>query len=77
MAAFDQQLDNDEIARNMVTSFRQRAASRYGAALSGSLPQQIDSMLPVILPGLKQTVHDELARQLKEFSTKSESRPFS
>ncbi len=76
MAAFDQQLDNDEIARNMVTSFRQRAASRYGAALSGSLPQQIDSMLPVILPGLKQTVHDELARQLKEFSTKSESRPF-
>jgi hypothetical protein len=76
MAAFDQQLDNDEIARNMVTSFRQRAASRYGAALSGSLPQQIDSKLPVILPGLKQTVHDELARQLKEFSAKSASKPF-
>ncbi len=76
MAAFDRQLDNDEIARNMVESFRQKAAGRYGAALSGPLQHQIDSLLPLILPRLKQTVHDELAKQLKEFSAKSSPKPF-
>src|SRR6266404_3601903 len=76
MVAFDQQLDNDEIARNMVGSFQQKAASRYGAALSGPLQSQIDSLLPSFLPRLKQTVHDELAKQLKEFSAKSTPKPF-
>ncbi|SRR5260370_42065609 len=76
MAAFDQQLDNDEIAKNMVGSFQQKAAGRYGAALSGPLQAQIDSLLPLFLPRLKQTVHDELAKQLKEFSAKSTSKPF-
>ena len=76
MVAFDQQLDSDEIARNMVGSFQQKAAGRYGAALSGPLQSQIDSLLPSFLPRLKQTVHDELAKQLKEFSAKSTPKPF-
>jgi len=76
MTAFDQQLDSDEIARNMVGSFQQKAASRYGSALSGPLQSQIDSLLPSFLPRLKQTVHDELAKQLKEFSAKSTPKPF-
>jgi hypothetical protein len=76
IAAFDQQVDNDEIARNMVVSFRQKAEIRYGAALSGPLQLQIDALLPSLLPALKQTVHDELAKQLKEFSAKSTPKPF-
>ena len=76
MTAVDKQLDEDEIVKNTLTIFRQKAESRYGVALSGALRQQIDNLLPRILPRLKQTVHDELAKEVQEFSTKSEPKPF-
>jgi hypothetical protein len=76
MAAVDNQLDQDEIVKNALTIFRQRAESRYGAALSGPLRLQIDNLQPVLLPRLKQTVHDELAKEIQEFSAQSEPKPF-
>ncbi len=76
MSAFDQQLDQDQIVKNALTAFRQNAEGRYGAALSGALSQQIDNLLPLFLPRLKQTVHDELAKEIKEFSAQSDPKPF-
>ena len=76
MAAFDKQMDDDEIGRNMVANFKQKAESRYGAALTVSLQRQIDNLLPLFLPRLKQTAHLELAKQIKEFSAKVGAKPF-
>jgi hypothetical protein len=76
MAAFDKHMNDDEIGRNMVTNFKQRAESRYGGALTVTMQQQIDNLLPLFLPRLKQAAHLELAKQIKEFSTKVGAKPF-
>ena len=75
-AAFDKQLDDDEIARNMVAIFKQKAESRYGVALTDSMQKQLDSLLPSLLPHLKENVHNQLAKEIKEFVANSEPRPF-
>ena len=76
MAAFDKQMDDNEIGRNMVSDFKQRAQSRYGAALTVPLQRQIDNLLPLFLPRLKQAAHIELTKQIKEFSAKVGAKPF-
>ena len=76
MAAFDKQMDDDEIGRNMVSDFKQRAQSRYGTALTVPLQRQIDNLLPLFLPRLKQAADIELTKQIKEFSAKVGAKPF-
>ena len=75
-AEFQKRINDDAIARNMVASVSQKAAGRYGLALNSSLQQQIDQQVPALLPRVKQTVHDEVVKQIKEFASKSEPRPF-
>lgn len=76
LAEFQKRIDDEEIAKNMVASVSQKAAGRYGFALSTSIQQQIDTVMPSLLPGLKQTIHEEVVKQIKEFASKSEPRPF-
>jgi len=76
MAALDKQVDDDEIGRNIVANFKQKAESRYGAALTAPLQLEIDNLLPLFLPRLKQAAHLELVKQIKEFSAKVGAKPF-
>jgi hypothetical protein len=76
MPAIDKQMDNDEIAKNMVTSLKQKAESRSVVSLTGSLQAQIDNMLPIALPRLKQGIHDQVAKEIKEFAAQSQPKPF-
>ena len=73
---FQKQIDDEEIAKNMVTSVSQKAAGRYGLALSGPVQKQIDTVVPSLLPRIKQTIHDEVTKEIKEFATASEPRSF-
>ena len=50
MVAFRNQLDDEQIARNLVASVREKASSRYGLALSDTLQKKIDGLLPTLLP---------------------------
>jgi hypothetical protein len=75
MTTLDQHVDSDQIASNMIALVREKAAGRYGAMLSGPLQKQIDSLLPTFLPGLKQTVHEELVKQIQELSPNATARP--
>lgn len=75
-AEFQKRIDDDEIAKNMVASVSQKAAARYGFALNSSVQGQIDSTVPSLLPRFKQTIHDEVVKQIKEFAAKSEPKPF-
>jgi hypothetical protein len=75
MATLDQHVDSDQIASNMMAAVREKAAGRYGATLSGPLQKQIDSLLPTFLPGLKQTVHQEVVKQIQELSPNSTPKP--
>lgn len=68
VAAFEQLINDDEVAKNMLTSVSQKAAARYGYALNSSIQQRIDTTMPSLLPQLKQTIHDEIVKELKVFA---------
>jgi len=73
---FEKRINDDEIAKSMVASVSQKAAGRYGLAMNSSVQAQIDKQVPALLPRLKQTIHDEVVKQIKEFAAKSEPQPF-
>ncbi len=76
MAAVQKQIDDEAIAKNLITEVTQKATSRYGLAMNAGLQQQIDTMVPTLLPQLKDTIQAEVAKQIKEFASKSEPKPF-
>jgi hypothetical protein len=73
---FDKRLDDDEIAKNMVAAASEKAAARYGIALNDKVKQQIDTMMPSLLQQVKPVIHTEVSKQIKEFASKSEPKPF-
>src|SRR6476660_2288870 len=75
MVAFGKQVDDDAIARNLVTEVTKKASDRYGVALNTSLERQIDFMVPSLVPSLKDTSHQEVVKELKEIAAKSEPKP--
>jgi len=69
-------VDEEEIAKNMIAGVRQKAVERYGGSVNATTQQQIDQLLPALLPRVKQTIRDELANQIKTFAGGSEPKPF-
>jgi hypothetical protein len=76
MVALQSQLDDEQIARNLFASVREKVRSRYGLALSDSLQNKIDTLLPALLPQFKDRIHTEVAKEVKEFSARAQSKPF-
>ena len=74
-AAFDKRIDDEELSKNMVAAASQKAAARYGIALSDKVKMQIDAMMPSLLQQLKPVIHTEVSKQIKEFVSKSEPNP--
>jgi uncharacterized membrane protein len=76
LAEFKKRIDDEEIAKNMLADVSQKAASRYGFAISGAMQQRIDTVLPSLTPRLKQTIDDEVTKELKDLASRSEPKPF-
>ena len=76
LAAFQKQIDDEEIAKNMLGSVTQKAAGRYGFALNSSIQQRIDTVMPSLLPRLQQTINEEVAKEIKDLSSKTKPQPF-
>jgi hypothetical protein len=76
VAEFQKRVDNDEVAKNMTASVSQKAATRYGAALNSSTQQQIDGVMPSLMPRVKQTVQDELLKAMQAFGAAPGQRSF-
>jgi len=76
MATFQNQFDDEQLARNLVASVREKASSQYGLALSSSVQSKIDTLLPTLLPQMKDRIHTEIAKEVKEFSSRAQSKPF-
>lgn len=74
--ALAQRIDDDEIAKNMVATVSQKAGARYGTAMNAATQQQIDKVMQSALPGLQQTIHTEVAKEIKSFAAGSEPKPF-
>jgi len=75
-AAFDQIVDTDKIVDNFVPQVTDKALGRYSSALTGPLRSQIESLVPTLMPGIKQKVHEEVVAQVKELSARAEGKPF-
>jgi uncharacterized membrane protein len=75
-AEFQKRINDDEIAKNMAASVSQKAAARYGLAFNSSVQEKIDNLVPSLLPRLKQTIHDEVVKEIKAFAAESEPKPF-
>jgi hypothetical protein len=73
---FQKRLDEDEISKNMVTAVSEKAAARYGVAMSNNVKLQIDSTMPWVLQQIKPTIRDEVAREIQAFAAKSKPQPF-
>jgi hypothetical protein len=76
MVAFGKQVDDDAVARNLVSEVSKKASDRYGVALNSSFQRQVDFMIPSLIPRFKDTIHQEVATELKEIAAKSEPKPF-
>jgi hypothetical protein len=74
-AEFEKRLDDDEIAKNMAGAVSQKAAARYGIALSDKVKQQIDTTMPSLVQELKPAIRTEVSNEIKEFVSKSEPNP--
>jgi hypothetical protein len=75
-AEFQKRLDDEAIAKNMVGVVSQKAAARYGLALSNTVKQQIDSSMPTLLQEIRPAIHDEVAKEIQAFAAKSKPQPF-
>jgi len=69
-------IDDDEVAKNMIAAVSQKAIERYGGTTNATTQQQIDKLMPTLLPQVKQTIHTEVANQIKTFAGSSEPKPF-
>lgn len=76
LVEFQKRLDEDEIAKNMVTVVSEKAAARYGLALSDNVKMRIDSTMPAVLQEIKPTIRDEVTNEIQAFAAKSKPQPF-
>lgn len=74
--AMQKLIDDDEITKNMFATVNEKAAARYGQAMNSSMQAQIDSLVPTLLPRLKQTIHDEVVKEIQALAARSERRSF-
>jgi len=77
MTTIDKIVDTDKIVDNFVTQVSEKAAGRYGPALSVVVRKEIDGLVPSLMPAIKQSVRDGIAARVKEVSeNKAGQKPF-
>lgn len=69
-------MDDEELSRNMVGRVSQKTSERYGLAMTTNVKQQLDRVVSTSAPALKQTIHNEVANEIKELGGDSEPKPF-
>jgi flagellar basal body-associated protein FliL len=72
-ATVDSILDTDKITDDFVTQVRQRLT---GSAANALWSSQIDSALPSMTPKLRETVHDEIVKELQHLTEPAAGKPF-
>lgn len=69
-------IDDEELTRNMIGKVTEKAVGRYGGLVSTATKEQIDRSVSSLLPRLKQTIHEEVAKEVKTFMATAEQKPF-
>ncbi len=72
----DSILDTDKVTEDFVSQVRQHTGGSAASAISSVWPTQADSALQSVSPKLKQTVHDELGKELQRLTEPAKDKPF-
>jgi uncharacterized membrane protein len=74
--AVDEIVDTDKIVENFVPQVTEKALERYAAALTVPLGKQVESLVPKLLPDIKDKVREEVTNRVKEMGKRAEGKPF-
>lgn len=74
--AVDEIVDTDKIVENFIPQVTEKALGRYAAALTGPLGKQVESLVPKLLPDIKDKVREEVTNRVKEMGKRAEGKPF-
>jgi hypothetical protein len=75
-ATVDGILDTDKVCDDFTTQVRQHAGGSVASAISSVWPTQPNSALLTLSPRLKQTVHDEMVKELQRLTEPAKGKPF-
>ncbi len=72
----DSILDTDKVTDDFVSQVRQRTSGSYSTAISSLLPSRLNAATHPLSPKLKQTVHDQVVRELQRLTEAAAGKPF-
>ncbi len=75
-ATVDGILDTDKVCDDFISQVRQHAGGSVTSAISSVWPTQANSALTTLSPKLKQTVHDEMVKELQRVTEPAKGKPF-
>ena len=75
-ATVDSILDTDKVTDDFMAQARQHAGGSVASAIGSVWPAQTDSALQTLSPRLKQTVHDELLKEVQRLTEPAKGKPF-
>jgi len=76
MTVVNEIVDIDKIVDGLAAEVTQKSVSRYGPTLNPPQRKRVETLVPTLLPGVKQSVRDSLVKRLQEVSKESEPKPF-
>ena len=75
-ATVDSILDMDKVTEDFVSQVRQLTTGSASSLLPSDWSAKVNSLVPSVTPKLKETVHDELAKELKRLTQPAAGKPF-
>jgi hypothetical protein len=75
-ATVDSLLDMDKVTEDFVKQVRQHTAGSFSSALPSDWSAKLDSLVTAVTPKLKETVHEELMKELQRLTAAAAGKPF-
>ncbi|CAN5592122.1 hypothetical protein BH20ACI3_BH20ACI3_29680 [soil metagenome] len=69
-------VDIDKIVDSLAAEVTEKSIARYGGTLSTQQRRRVEALVPSVLPGVKQSIRDSLAKRLQEISEEYKPKPF-
>jgi hypothetical protein len=75
-ATVDSIFDIDKVCDDLMAQVRQNTGGSAAAALNSVLPAQTNAALQTLTPKLKETMHDEVVKELQRLTEAAKGKPF-
>lgn len=75
-ATVDTILDNDKVTNDFVAQVQQRTSGSYATTINSLLSNQTKSAAAALSPQLKQTIHDQVLREIQRITAPAAGKPF-